>query len=135
MGEQLYDFPDRLFREISYSFDQVLKECNNLINDSKSTTESEAMVSGSKSSTLPCGLCGRKFLPERIVSLIFLFSSSSFLLSCLSLFLESPHEPSLSNVCRRSMSKHAGRFIRTKGSPLTQKYSGSFQTMAQPALF
>lgn len=72
MGER-HNFSDSLFQELSFSFDKILDECNNLLNNNIESTDPDAMQNGkSTSSTVPCGICGRRFLPERIVSLLYL---------------------------------------------------------------
>lgn len=40
-------------------------------------SETEVISNGKQPATTPCSLCGRKFLPERLVSLIHVFESPS----------------------------------------------------------
>lgn len=84
MGElgQL-SLPNEIFLELSTAFDQVLAECNSYIKTNYFSVTEEIKPTGAASdatavdggkgdaspvATTPCSMCGRKFLPERLVS-------------------------------------------------------------------
>ena len=91
MGELGFDdvsFASEVFTELSTAFDQVLAECNHYLKtnyfsvidekESSNGMKKEVITNGKNGSTdqpvttTPCSLCGRKFLPERLVSTIHL---------------------------------------------------------------
>lgn len=82
MGELQKDnfsFSSEVLFEISNAFDEVLAECNSYLKNNYFTAVDEVKNNGPTSEitsngesapvkTTPCSMCGRKFLPERLVS-------------------------------------------------------------------
>ena len=86
-------------------------------------SETEVISNGKQPATTPCSLCGRKFLPERLVSLIHIFVSLSVkLIYFISLFLSN-------TLISQNTLKFVRRRSKRNESPLTPSNKEKWMTM------